>query len=88
MGSNCYSIGLISLSSSFESFQAFIFVDNSGSPVNSLFGVKVLNPLPVLFRVFDFTLPAIVSSGSLAFICLYFFIFYFSACTALSINTK
>ena len=39
---------------------------NIGSLVNNFFGVKIFNPVPVffLFRGFNFTLAAIVSSGS------------------------
>ena len=54
---------LISFFSLSELFPAFIFAYNIGSLVNSLFGVKILNPVPVflLSRGFNFTLSAIVS---------------------------
>ena len=49
----------------FELFPNFICANNIGSLVNSLFGVKIFNPVPVilLFQGFNFILSAIVSSG-------------------------
>ena len=61
-----YNICLISFFNLFELFLALICAKNIGSLVNSLFGVEIFNPVPVvfLFRGFSFTLSAIVSSGS------------------------
>ena len=41
-----YSIWLISLLNLYELFPAFICANNTGSLVNSLFGVNILNPFP------------------------------------------
>ena len=47
-------------------FPTFVCANNAESLVNSLFGVKICNPVPVffLFWGFNLTLSAIVSSGS------------------------
>ena len=47
----------------YELFQVFVCANNNGSLVNSLFGVKILIPVPVLFQGFNFTLLSIVSSN-------------------------
>ena len=45
-------------------FPAFFCTNNIGSLINNLFGVKIFNPVSVIFQRFNFTLSGIVSSGS------------------------
>ena len=43
-------------------FPAFTCANNTGSLINSLFGVKIFNPVPLFFsRSFNYTLSVIVS---------------------------
>ena len=58
-------MSLISFFNSYELFPAFICSNNVRNLVNNLFGIKAFNPVSVFFFFggFDFTLPAIVSSG-------------------------
>ena len=53
---------MISFFNLYELFPVFIYANNIVSLVNSLFEVKIFNPVPVIFfRGFNFTLSALVS---------------------------
>ena len=62
-----YSICLIFIFTLYELFLAFNCSNNTGSLVNSLFGVSILIPVPI-FYLSNFTLLAIVSRGFLQFL--------------------